>query len=154
MSKTIKDINIDFDFKKTNDIKFTKVSKFNLLKKGLGYFSKITSGIAITSLFFLLNHVSYEKQIEFIQTKMFSSSFLIFFSLFLTISIIKNILFLSSSKENENKDNINFNVFTPLYIVFITSFFIPNNNGTSFFSDYVVFIIDYLLKPIFNITYS
>ena len=52
----------------------------------------------------------------------------IFFSLFLTISIIKNILFLSSSKENENKDNINFNVFTPLYIVFITSFFVVRQN--------------------------
>lgn len=142
MSKIVE--NIDFDFKKINNINFNRVSKFNLLKKGIGWFSKITSGIAITSLFFLLNHVPYEQQIKFIENDVFSASFLLFFSLYMVFSIIKEVF---------NDFSKKINVFTPFYFVIMISTLTPYESGHSLFSDYIVFIIN-LLKPIFHINYS
>lgn len=142
MSKIVE--NIDFDFKKINNINFNRVSKFNLLKKGIGWFSKITSGIAITSLFFLLNNIPYEQQIKFIENDVFSASFLLFFSLYMVFSIIKEVF---------NDFDKKINVFTPFYFVIMIFILTPYESGHSLFTDYIVFIIN-LLKPIFHITYS
>lgn len=144
----------DFDFSRVKKNIMPTFSPFNILKKGLNYLVKITSGISVVSLFFLINNISYDKQIEFVKTTNFSTVFLLFFSLFWAFSIIKNnFSILKPNKEIEKESNFIFDFFSPLYLVFIISFFIPNNNGTSLFSDYVVFIIN-CLKPIINITYS
>lgn len=97
----------------------------------------IVGGISCTSLFFLLNNVAFEQQINFVKNPAFSSSALMVYALYLVYNIIYNMM------KIDNKNNF-FSIWEPIKVFFLASFFIPTTMGLSFFADLSIKVVKIL----------
>lgn len=125
-----------------NSAQKIKMSKFVLkkIKQVVFYFTTVS----FISLFFLSNHVSFEKQLDFVHTKEFSGSIAVLFGL-LTALYILNSVFMTA-KKGEILDKQFSSVFVPIKYAIISSFFIPYNGTTSFVSQSIIDVIHLLSK--------
>lgn len=100
--------------------------------------------ISFISLFFLSNNISFEKQINFINTKEFSGSLCILLGLFMMVYIFNEII--SSAKNGETLDKHFSSMWIPIKVSILSSLFIPFNGQTSVVSQLMTDIIHLLAK--------
>lgn len=100
--------------------------------------------ISFVSLFFLSNNISFEKQINFINTKEFSGSLCILLGLFMMVYIFNEII--TSAKNGEALEQRFSSMWIPIKISILSSLFIPFNGQTSVVSQLITDIIHLLGK--------
>lgn len=134
----------DFEFKK-QIINTEKTNLKNILFKTFKRTGFFLSTVSVISLFLLINNISFQQQQDFVMQSKFNTSLLIFYSLYLTFTIIVGTL---STAQDGKKLSPNFNsVWIPIKMALFTSILLPiQADGASIFSQSIVETIKILDK--------